>query len=765
MKKNKKKNKLMLFKFILSTIILVLFSVTNIVFIYNLIELKDIENLVRIVVCVGIGLINLAFIFSYYWNFFRKKAKKKFTISLIFMIIIMLVVGFINYNFNKIYSTLDNITNNTQQYTLALVSLSDNKVDNIHDIDDVIGVIQDENIENGYTFALEIVNKNNIKQELVKYETYYDIIKDLYSGELKYAFLPDNYVSMFSMDEEYADIETKLKVLHNDTKEVVIESVNKDVNKPFTILLMGVDTLGTSYNADTLLLVTFNPETLGATMLSIPRDTYTTIACTGGKHKINSSGWYSDKCVVDTVSKFVNIDIDYYAKINFTGIVDLVDALGGIDVDVVYPFCEQDSKRSFANMIYVEEGLQHLNGEQALALSRNRKFLTGLCPKKYNEKGYYSSNIRNDITRGLNQQLVLKGILSSLSNIDDLNTIYGLLDTIGNNVTTNMDKDTILSFYNIFKNIITTSDLSDIENVFDFKKLAIESYGSYVNISSLNLSMIIPHLNSVNVVSNAMKENLGLKKKDVIKTLKFNINNPYEEVIIGKGVRGGTTLNLLENLIGKSYSDAVNYCNKIGYSCNFNYIDISDGSYSNNVIMNQSPMGNYDMSLIRNKTITFNVARVVNATTTFDYSLCTSEEYKTNTKCMIPNFVNKKLSDFNTWYKNFSFIKVKKNEVVDSSKENNLITNQSVTGISIYDIYKNNTTIEIDYIKNNGGSDNTTDEEPSSGDNQDNTGDSGSNNDNTGNNENTGNNNDNNENTGNDNTGSNNENNNPEGTE
>ena len=717
-KKNKdKKQKIM---FILSTIILLLFSISTITFIFNLLELKDIENIIRIIICIIMVIINISFILVYYFCFWKKKFKAKFNIILIIMVILILIFGFINYTFNKIYGVLNNITENTQEYTLSLVTLSENKINNISDIDDDIGVIQDENIENGYNFALEITKKNNIKHNLIKYETYLDIVKDLYASKIKYAFLPDNYVSMFSQDEEYKDIDTKLKVIHNDSKKIEIVSVNKDINKPFSILLMGVDTLNTSYNADTLLLVTFNPQTLSATMLSIPRDTYTTIACTGGRHKINSSGWYSDKCVVDTVSKLVDIEIDYYAKINFTGIVDLVNNLGGIDVDVVYPFCEQDSKRSFSNMIYVEEGLQHLDGEQALALSRNRNFWHGMCPEKYNQKGYYDNNLRNDITRGLNQQLVLKGILNSLSQIKDINTIYGMLDTIGNNVSTNMDKDTILSFYNIFKNIIISSSLTNIESTFDIKKLSLEVYGTYVNISGLNLSMIIAHQNSINAVSNAMKENLELKNKDIIKTFSFNINNPYEEKVIGKGVYGGTTLNLLKDFTGKSYTEALNYCNSNNFDCEFEHIEINNGSYSNNQIISQSIPGNYDISLIRNKKITFNVAKVIN-NKSFDYSLCTSKEYENNDKCQVPNFTNKKLSEFNSWYKNFSFIKIKLNPVSDETKENELITSQSLFNKSIYEIYNNdNAFIEITYVKNNINDDNNTESDNNKNNNTDN---------------------------------------------
>lgn len=714
--KRNRKRKLNI-KLIIYFLLLILFTISNMFLIVNLLELKDIETFIKTIIIIVLIIINILFIVRL---LFLKK-KKKVTISLIIISILLIIVSFLNYTFQKVYNVFDDIAKDYEEYTLSLVTLSSNSVDNLNDIDSAIGVIEDENIENGYKFAEKIVEENKIKKELIKYETYLNIVEDLYNGKIKYAFLPSNYVSMFYQDENYADIEQKLKIIHNDSKKVELELVDKAVNEPFSILLMGVDTLSSSYNADTLLLVTFNPDTLGATMLSIPRDTYTKIACTGGKHKINSSGWYSDKCVVDTVSKLVDIDIDYYVKINFTGIVELVDAIGGIDVDVVYPFCEQNSKRQFGNhLIYVEEGFQHLNGEQALALSRNRKFLKGQCPAKYNEKGYYSNNLRNDITRGLNQQLVLKGILNSLTQIRDLNTVYELLDIISDNISTNMSKDTILSFYNIFKNIVTTSDLSNIENTLDIQKLSMTVYGTYVNISGLNLSMIIAHQNSINTISNAMKENLGLKEKEAIKNISFNINNPYQETTIGSGLTGGTSLSLLKDMIGKSYNEAKSYCDSINKKCEFEYVEITDDSHSNNEIIEQSVPANYDLSILY-KTIVFKVAKVTSnpsTDTSFDYSLCVKEENKDNKNCQIPNFINKNLSEFNKWYKDFAYIQVKLNKVEDSSKTNDLITNQNVFNKSIYELYSQNGKIEIDYIYNNisdtnneNKEDNTTDEE------------------------------------------------------
>lgn len=680
-----KKNKI---KIISAKILLIIYTLTNLLLIINIIKLNNIETLFRILLMIVLFIINSIML---YLNI----RKKKNIIIILFSTLFIIINMFINYSFNKVYESLNKVSKNYEEYKLTLVTLSSNDIDNINDIDDDIGVITSKkNISNGYNFAKEIIDNNNIKYNLIEYDDYLDIIKDLYNEKIKYAFLPDSYNTMVIDNDEYKDINNKLKKLHEQTKKEKIEIVNKDINKPFSILLMGVDTLESSYNADTLLVVTFNPNTLTATMLSIPRDTYTTISCTSGKHKINSSGWYNDKCVLNTVSNLLDIDIDYYAKINFTGIVDLVDNLGGIEVDVVYPFCEQNSKRQFGdNMIYVEEGFQRLNGEEALALSRNRHGWAE-CPSKYNEKGYYNTNLRNDITRGLNQQLVLKGILNELSKIKDINTIYSILDTISNNVETNMDKNTMLSFYNIFKNIITSSNNGNIDNTFNIKKLSLEVYNTYINISGLDLSMIIAHQNSINTVSNAMKENLELKNKEEIKTLSFDINNKYEEISIGKNIYGGTTLNLFEDLVGKNYTDVVKYCNKFNLNCNYNYIDITDNSYTNNQVISQSIPKNYDISLINNKVIEFDIAKVKEIAK-FDYSLCTKKEYDNNTNCLIPDFTNKNISEFNSWYKNFGYIKVNIIENNTSDVDNNIILKQNISKINIYELFNTNKTLEI----------------------------------------------------------------------
>ena len=134
-------------------------------------------------------------------------------------------------------------------------------------------------------------------------------------------------------------------------------------------------------------------------MTSIPRDSYVEIPCFNySKDKITHSNNGGTTCVIESVERMFDMEIPYYVKINFKGVVELVDAIGGIYVDVPVAIEEQDSNRRFgAHLIKIDEGYQRLNGEQALALSRHRKTLA-----------------KGDLGRAEHQQLVIEGILNQM---------------------------------------------------------------------------------------------------------------------------------------------------------------------------------------------------------------------------------------------------------------------------------------------------------------------------------------------------------------
>lgn len=375
------------------------------------------------------------------------------------------------------------------------------------------------------------------------------MLNDLYDGEVGSIFVSGNYADQYSSLDKYEKIKEEVVELDSYSKRMkkqvdkTTEVSTKKVTEPFTMLLLGVDSPTEDISkasglGDSIMLVTFNPKTLTATMFSIPRDTFVPITCyRNAKSKITHAAAGGDSCMISTVENFTGIDVDYYAKINFKGLVKIVDALGGIEVDVPYSFCEQNSNRSFAagDIQYVNAGHQTLNGEQALALSRNRKEVPQ-CGKQWNK------GTRNDFVRGQNQQLVIKGIINKMKNIKSINQLYEVLDAISISLDTNFTREQILGFYNVFKKVLLNSDsLSDSNDIIKIQKTYLNGSGGLIhdNVAGMKLYEFVPSTQSLNAITKAMKVNLELVKEEYDTSFSFSIDKKYEEKIIGSDLHGG----------------------------------------------------------------------------------------------------------------------------------------------------------------------------------------------------------------------------------
>ncbi|MDD6879641.1 MAG: LCP family protein [bacterium] len=672
---------------------------------YSILKLNGIENLVRYIFCIVYAIITIIICF---FNI-KSVAKKQLLRRVIFLLFSFLTVFFnifIGYNANRMLGLLDKISDNIQVDSISLVALKSNNI-TISDIslDEKIGAPSDEVSSNSSKMIEGFLKENGISNELTYYDSYNAIVEDLYNEKIRFAFLPTEFGPVLAADEEYSDVTEKIGIIKTyELKFAQEQTIQKSVMEPFTILFMGVDNLSSSYNADTLMVVTFNPNTLSSTILSIPRDTYTTIACTGKKHKINSSGWSGDKCVVSTIEKYLDIDIDYYAKVNFKGLVELVDLLGGIDVDVPYAFCEQNSERKWGkNTVYLDSGKQTLNGEQALALTRNRHYWTGKCDKKYTSTG-----IRNDFVRGQNQQLVFKSILNKMKSINSIDTIYKMLDMLGDNMVTNMSTDTILSLYNVGKDILIKINAGnrDISQIVNIQKLKFTSYTKTIKIGNLNLSTVINTDNSIKAVVKSMKVNLELVEETPIKTFSFDINEGYEEKIVGNNIYGGSDdIVTLPNFVGKSFDYANSWAsiNRITIKPEYKYV--ADSKYFEGEILEQSVKANTDISNIKTVVVTV-VTKVDNTGSSsqkteegtkqeFTYEMCLVIDTKDLSQCNIKNYVGSNLSSFKTWLNKTNLsIPV---EYVAVSGEKDKIISQNISGITIFDIINGNKTIEITY--------------------------------------------------------------------
>ena len=612
-KKIRKKNKLIrpiALILLLGFLILSSLYTLKTIFLFN-----NIETPLRI--CVGLIVIDLGILLTMInYKFYFKKIKKIFNIFCIITLIYTIGITLISAKVNTLYSSLSHLSENKNSNlsSTSLIVKNNSNLNNIKDIKNKkIGLINEPGNVEGYELPQVVIKEEKIKNSnIVKYNDYFTMIDDLLSDKIDVIFLPTSYSIMFANTEGYEDLNKNTKIIY--TKEDSFKAEEKyeevDITKPFTIMVLGVDTVGngltSAFNGDALMLITFNPETLNTTILSIPRDTYMPITCMNNKkNKITNAGWYGEECIMDSVEKYFDIKIDYYLKVNFKAVVDLVNAIDGVEVDVPYSFCEQNSKRQWGkNTVFVDSGKQTLNGEQALAFARHRKvtnYMVNYCGSKYVENaGYW-----NDYVRGQNQQIVIKAILTKLAEkATDFSVVEELLNILGENAKTNMRTETILSIYNLGKDILAKSNNSS--NSLNMQRLYLNTYDTIVywngcgNPSGVWVS--VAYKDSFNAVANAMKVNLNKKSPTIIKSFSFSIKNKYEETIIGKGLTSEVDLNLMPDLTGQTEEYARSFGYNNGITINVNYVEGSIGQIEGTII-NQSVPVSTDLEYVNSVTI------------------------------------------------------------------------------------------------------------------------------------------------------------------
>ena len=580
-RKLKKSNRVLRYIYYIVSIV---YIVTLFFFIKSLLSLSGIETVLRIVFIVFFILYIVLYCFWNLLNLLRRKYKALIITSIVSVIfIIIFCVG--SYYINMVYSNIDNITEDDRLvYTSYLIALKDTEFNN----DSSVGMLDSENEIEWNVLARKLYSEEKLANSITDYTDYNEMIRDLYNGDIDAIFVPGNYVTLFSNEEQYQNISSETKVLYEYSEEMdnqdLVLSSDKTFDEPLTFLLMGVDSekaglnANAAFNGDTLMLITFNPTTLTATMVSIPRDTYVPIACNNNRYaKINSSAAYGTSCVIDTVSNFLDVEIDYYVKINFKGVVELVDAIGGVEVDVEAPtynsdkydgmMCEQNSDRQFgSSLVCIEPGLQTLNGEQALAYARNRHMYIG-----------------GDLDRIRHQQQVVEAIASKALQFSSITDLQNILNAISSNIATNMDTNTILSGYNVVKNMV--SNVIGGEDLLNINKAYLETYSLPVYVPSMGYTTSAQgyYVDSLEDIRHALKVSLELEEDEAIKTFSFSVNEPYEITSPGSGLRQEKSSSTLPNFIGSTVSVAEEFCNEHGIDFHIEYVDPDSEHYNPNV--------------------------------------------------------------------------------------------------------------------------------------------------------------------------------------
>ena len=206
-------------------------------------------------------------------------------------------------------------------------------------------------------------------------------------------------------------------------------AVTISTDQSFNIFISGIDTYGEIANtsrSDVNILATVNPKTHKILLTTVPRDSYVAIPLGGQnqKDKLTHAGNYGPEASMGAVANLLNTKVDAYVRINFTSFIQSIDTLGGITIENPTTFVSYDNKTFAA-------GTLHLNGQDALSYSRERKGLS-----------------EGDVDRGKNQQRVIQGIVNKMTSIRSLDGFEAVLKLIGGSIDTNMSQETIRSLIN-----------------------------------------------------------------------------------------------------------------------------------------------------------------------------------------------------------------------------------------------------------------------------------------------------------------------------
>lgn len=565
-------------------IINILYLVTLVLFIKNILSLKGIETFIRVIIIIFFILYFFIYSFWNLLNLLRRKYKGLIITSIITLLFII-VFSVSSYYINFVYSNINGMKEKNEViYNSYLIVLSDKTFNK----DSVIGIIDKDIDKDNYDLAQKLIKEKKLYNKVEYYNDYIKLIDDLYKGVIDAAIVPGNYENLVKNEVGFENIDSDVKKVFEYSEKKKNEDLdlvsNKDFNEPLTFLFLGVDSEGdglnasSSFNGDTLMLMSINPKTLNAILLSIPRDTYVPIACNKNNYaKINSSAGFGTSCVISTINNLMGINIDYYVKINFKGVVDLVEAVEGIDVFVEAPtytpnkykgkVCEQNSDRQFGNkLVCMEPGLQTLNGEQALAYARCRHMYIG-----------------SDLDRVRHQQQVVEALANKALHFSSIKDLQNILTAVSKNISTNMDTDTMLSGYNVLKNVVG-SKLSGTDGL-NISKATLETYSLnvYVPQSGRNTSAQGYYLSSLNDIKHAFNVVLDKEKDEMVKTFSFSVNETYELYSPGKGKRTEKSGELLPSFVGKTVDEAKEFCNQYNISLNVKYVDPESEFYNKSV--------------------------------------------------------------------------------------------------------------------------------------------------------------------------------------
>ena len=402
----------------------------------------------KLIVLISAVFIILALIVTIMMNF---KAKKFFSRLLLGLISLCMCVAFAygNYFIYKTKDTFDVVTSlaDKRAITTSIIALKDSNITSKADLKNKkIGTVLKMDKE-ATKRTLEALKKDEVKYSTSDYSNLDDLVNALYDGSVNAICLNEKYRDVLHETEEYFTFNTITNVAYQNVHYVEkaasenesdpVRNITKDA---FTVLVSGNDSYGSLQDSNTRsdanMLLTVNPKTGTILMTSIPRDYYVNLVCPEGdekscpedsKDKLTHTGLLGIKSTEKSIENALGIKINYNVRINFSSVVNLVDALDGIDLDIKEG---EECDILYANMQPgLSVGKHHVDGETALAFARERH-----------------AYLNGDNQRVKNQQKVFKAIFKRIVSPKMITNYGKFMDALAVAFDTNISADEMSDF-------------------------------------------------------------------------------------------------------------------------------------------------------------------------------------------------------------------------------------------------------------------------------------------------------------------------------
>ena len=440
-KKKKKKNKRSLAKlmtvFIFAALALLIFQMIYL----DLLPMK-------LIILISAVLLIISLIITLIMNFKVKKFLPRLLVRLIsFCMCLGLAYG--NYFVYKTKDTFEVVTSiaDKKAITTSIIAMKTSDIKKETDLKNKkIGTISGMDSE-ATERTLKALSKENVKYSTKNYGNLDDLVNALYDGSVDAICLNEKYRDILHETDEYFTFNTETKVAYQNVHYVERETTDNENNPvnditkdAFTILVSGNDSYGSLQDANTRsdvnMLLTVNPKTGTILMTSIPRDYYVDLICPGdgemacpegSKDKLTHSGLLGIKSTEKSIENALGIKINYNIRINFSSVVNLVDALDGIDLDIKEG---EQCDILYANMQPgLSVGKHHVDGETALAFARERH-----------------AYVNGDNQRVKNQQKVFKAMFKRIVSPKMITNYGKFMDALAVAFDTNISGDEISDF-------------------------------------------------------------------------------------------------------------------------------------------------------------------------------------------------------------------------------------------------------------------------------------------------------------------------------